>query len=70
MEDEYQQNRQAVEVSEGESPIILMNGEKEKALPSLNITQGHAVSVVEEDTLKEIVVPPTLSPTRPDIDVP
>lgn len=66
MEDE---NQQAAEMPEGESPAILANDEKEKALPPLNVTQDHAASAVKEDTAKEIVVSPILSPIPPDIDV-
>jgi len=52
-----------------EGPVILSNGEKEKALPPLDVTQDHIVSTAKEDAAKEILVSPTLSPTRPDIDV-
>ena len=52
-----------------ENPAILSKGEKEKALPPLSVTQGDVVSVVKENTVKETVVSPTLSPTRPSIDV-
>ena len=71
MEDDYRPNPQAVEMLEGEeSPAILSNGEKEKALPPLSIAQGHEVSVVKENPVKETVLSPTLSPTRPSVDVP
>jgi len=52
-----------------EGPVILSNGEKEKALPPLDVTQEHVVSAAKEGTAKEILVSPTLSPTQPDIDV-
>ena len=71
MEDEFRPNPQAVEMPEGEeNPAILLNGEKEKALPPLSVTQGHEVPVVKENTVKETVLSPTLSPTRPSINVP
>jgi hypothetical protein len=52
-----------------ESPTILLNGVKEKALPPLSVTQSHVVSVAKENTAKETVISPTLSPTRPNIEV-
>lgn len=68
MEDEYGPNQQGVEMPEGEeNPVILSNGEKEKALPPLSVTQ---VSVVKEDIVKETVMSPTLSQTRSSVDVP
>ena len=71
MEDEYHPNQQAVEMSEGEeNATMLSNGEKEKALPPLSVTQGHEISAVKEDTVKEAVISSTLSPTRPSVDVP
>lgn len=71
MEDEHGTNQQAVEMPEGEeNPAVLTNGEKEKALPPLTVTHGHEVSVVKGDTVKETVISPTLSPTRPSVDVP
>jgi len=71
VEDEYRPNQQAVGMLESEeNPTILSNGEKEKALPPLNVTQGHEVSVVKENTVKETVISPTPSPTRPSVDVP
>lgn len=71
MEDEYCPSQHAVGMPEGEdNSAILSNGEKEKALPPLSITQGHEVSVVKENPVKETVLSPTLSPTRPSVDVP
>jgi len=71
VEDEHPPNQQAVEMPEGEeNPAILLKGEKEKALPPLRVTQDHVVSMVKEGTVKETVISPTLSPTRPSVDVP
>lgn len=52
-----------------ESPAVLSNDEKEKALPPLGVTQDHTVSEAKEGTVKQVVLSPILSPTRSDIDV-